>query len=64
MGACASKFPVLKKAADAPPPAELPSKEVNPGEEVVAVKNDAVTDDESKPQSLGHLFKEVKSLYY
>ncbi|KAL8474947.1 hypothetical protein ACS0TY_030654 [Phlomoides rotata] len=49
MGACASKFPLLKNAADAPLPAEQASRE-----EVAVEKNG----DESKPQSLGHLFKE------
>lgn len=68
MGACASKFTVLKNTSTAPPPAvkyEAEPKEVNLVEEVAAEKDDApaVEDDANRRQSLGHLLQEVKSVY-
>ncbi|KAH6796732.1 hypothetical protein C2S52_021286 [Perilla frutescens var. hirtella] len=64
MGACASKFTVLKNAAAAAPPPdvkqEVESREVNLVEEVAVNKDDApaVEDDANRRQSLGHLLKE------
>ncbi|KAL3818812.1 hypothetical protein ACJIZ3_004717 [Penstemon smallii] len=66
MGACATKFQVLKDGGDAPAPApesveistkevsvaDISSKEVAPVEDLVA----AAEDDEAKRQSLGNLF--------
>lgn len=68
MGACASKFTVLKNASTAPPPAvkcEVEPGEVNLVEEVAVEKFDApaVDDDAKRRQSLGHLLQEVKSVY-
>lgn len=68
MGACASKFTVLKNTSTAPPPAvkyEVEPKEVNLVEEVAVEKDDApaAEDEASRRQSLGHLLQEVKSVY-
>lgn len=55
MGACATKFSVLKDAGEAPAPApELLSKELTAAE--LDAKKEAVTDgDEASRQSLGNL---------
>lgn len=61
MGACASKFRVLKSAADAAPPEEVGSRDVNLAENLDKKdgKSEVPATDESKRQLLGNLLKEV-----
>lgn len=67
MGACATKFAVLKDTSTAPPPdvkCEAEQGEVNLVEEVVVEKDAAppVDDEANRRQSLGNLLQEVKSV--
>lgn len=65
MGACASKFKVLKSAGDADPPEDMASRDLKPAEDLVKdTETPATVDDEPKRQMLGNLLKAVWKLIY